>query len=388
MNKFLFHSSAVDLFRKRVYSNIYTIWDIKGDEKVINERLSNGDKVFYKGFEIKDQNTKQIIFLPSENVKDMPVKVKKTHEIVYSRKVYHIAKDVRSVKFPSDNSMGMRDWMDVWFPLEHTSPEDLMVAKFLIAASASNRAFTRICTGAGFGKDGAVDNLINITGKGRNVSTASPAKLFQLIGEGFTAFNEIGGFGGEKKDIFQDFFLNTGDASKTVYEHGTTGSDKTKSSADISEYGWCILHNVPEYYIGKGQLTFEQMFTPAVFDRVFPVLLRGGVKPKNNFMSPNVKFRQIVEEGMEDYKKWIGYFFWLKENIYKTECRFKLKDYDLTVPNRKEAGSRFWNSLTRIAVIVSLYANTQEEFDYWMDIIYERHKDYIKAVDDLGLLMG
>ena len=385
MNRYLFHSKAVDIFRKKVYSNILTIYDVKSDEKQISVFV-DGEKTNIQGFEFRDQETRKTFFVQSQHMNELPFKVLETETQVYARKVYHLVKRIKPGKPIVSDEMSVKEWIDSWFDLEHTSKEDLMVAKFLVASSATSRTFTRICTGAGFGKDGIVNNLIGITGKGKNVNTASPAKLFQLIGEGFTAFNEIAGFGGERKETMQNFFLVTGDSGATVYEHGTTGSDKTKSNADISEYGWTILHNLPEYYMNKGQLTFEQMFSHAVFDRVFPVLLEGGVKPKNDFMKVNIDFDRLVDDSLGEYKRWIGRYFHLKSILYKTKCRFVLKEYDLSVPGRKESGSRFWNNFNNIAVLVSLYAETQEEFDHWMDIIYDRHKKYITKVEELGLL--
>jgi len=385
MNRFLFHSDAVRLFRDKVYNNIYTIWDIRGDEKEIKE-VTDSESITHRGFEIKDQQTKRTLFLPSKHVDSMPIKIHDTTPVSYGRKVYHVVKKCNSVKIYANGDMSMREFVDSWFDLEHTSPEDLLLCKLLVVTAATNRSYFRICTGAGFGKDGVVNNLIEITGKGKNISTASPAKLFQLIDDGFTMFNELSGFGGEKLSTFQQFFLTTGEMGTNVYQHGTTGSDKTRSSADISDYGWIMAHNDPEYYISKGKPVFEQMFTSAVFNRVFPVYLRGTVADKHDFMSADKNFSKLVEEGMQDYKAWIGKFNWLKENMKKTKCKYQVKDYDFSVPGTDLGAARFWNNMNKLAITVSEYAKDEEEFHKIMDAVYERHKDYIKRITDLGFM--
>ena len=392
MDKYLFHSEAINLFRDKIYRDIYTKWDISGDEKRIKD-VSDG--AVYDGFEMKDRNTKKTLFLRSTFMKNgdkghitqiMPIKVIDTKKIVYGKKIYHLITQWKSVKFDASDYMPFRTFFDSWFPLEHTNEEDKLVAKFAVLASATARGFSRIVTGAGFGKDGMADNLINVVGKGRNVGSASPAKLFQLISDDFTVFNELAGFSGEKKDIMQKFFLETGDVSKNVYEHGTTGSDKTASQGDISNYGWCIFHNLPEYYVEKGQSTFEQMFTPAVFDRIFPLLLDGRVASDNSFINVNKDFKKMVDENITDYAEWIGCFYRIKRDINSVVLRYDLSRYDLSMKGRKEASSRFYNTFYRIAKLVQEYSKSDDEFYKIMDLIFDRHKKYIKKVQDMGLI--
>jgi hypothetical protein len=406
MDKYCFHSEAVSIFRDEIYSDIFTKWDISGEEKEIKEKLpetttedSNGNKktivptMPHKGFEIRDRKTKKTYFLESK-VGDtdqyitevMPIKIKQTKELVYGRKVYHLVTKWISVKFEPTSNMSFRDWFDVWFPLEHTSEDDKMVAKFCVLASAIGRGFSRLVTGAGFGKDGMANNLINVVGKGRNVSTASKAKLFQLISEDFTVFNEIGGLGGDNKVTMQDFFLQTGDVGNAVYEHSTTGSDKTSSQADITKYGWCIFHNLPEYYMDKGLECFEQMFSHAVFDRVFPLLLDGAVESKHSFMNVNIDFKRLVKESKNDYRHWIGCYYRMKEGFNNIQLKYKLDRYELQVEGRKESASRYYNTFYRLAKLVQEYSETEEEFYTIMDKIYARHKKYIGMVKELGLI--
>lgn len=393
MDKYLFHSNSVNLFRDKIYKDIYTIWDISSDEKRIKDSVDSS--IVYDGFEMKDRKTKKTLFLKSSYnlngqrrgiTNAMPIKVLNTKKIVYSRKIYHLITDWKSVKFEPSDEISFKNFFDSWFPIEHTNEDDKLVAKFLILASATSRSFSRIVTGAGFGKDGIADNLINITGKGRNVGTASPAKLFQLISDDFTVFNELAGFGGEKREIMQKFFLETGDASKNIYEHGTTGSDKTNSQADISNYGWCIFHNLPEYYIEKGQSTFEQMFTPAVFDRIFPVLLEGRVCSNNSFININKDFDKLVNDNIKSYANWIGKFYSIKDKMKKEFVKYKLDKYKLGADSREESSSRFYNSFYRIAKLVQMYNSDETQFYKIMDIIYDRHKKYIKKVTELGLI--
>lgn len=214
MDKRLFHSACVDLFRDRVYNNIYTINDIKSDEKVMRIKISDGVYDTYIGFEIPNNITKQTLFIPSKSSdgtpihESMPIKVKKTVPVVYGKRVFHYISEYTTLKFPQDDSMPMKEFIDNWFPLEHTSPDSIFVGKVAILASAVDRGFSRLVSKKGFGKDGIADNLLHLTNCGSNISEASNAKLYQLINSGFTVFNEVAGLGGELKQKFQRLFLD------------------------------------------------------------------------------------------------------------------------------------------------------------------------------------
>lgn len=381
-----FHSGTVQKFREKLFNNVFTKYDINSDEKRITETISDTEKHTYDGFEVKDSKTRKTYFVPSNWIEQMPIKIKNARKLVYSKKIYYLSEDVVSVKFPARDEMSFKQWFDVWFPLNHTNPSSVRIAKFCILASALDRGYSRLVSEKSFGKDGIVDNLIQLVGKGRNISNATAAKLFQLISEDFTAFNELAGFGGEKKAIFQQFFLEAGDANKTIYEHGSTGSDKTGNKADISKYGFVIMHNLPEYYFEKGMETFEQMFTHAVFDRFFPVLLEGQVESKHQFIGKNFDFESISEEATPFLKQWISKFYFMKETFTNMSNKYDISKYNLELDGRNEAASRWYNTFYRIAVLVSEYSDSESEFYEIMDSIYDANRKYVNKVMEMGLI--
>lgn len=386
----MFHKSAVTAFNNMVFKDVYKHYDIVSDEKTIKETdEKTGHDVVHSGFEIKDQESKKTYFVPSGYVSEMPIKIRASKKVIYSRKVYHLVTRADSILIKPEKTMSVKSFVDSWFPLNSTSNDDLLYAKLLILNSVINQDWSRLCTKQGFGKDQIVNNLISLSGLGRKVSKASVAKLGQLTEEGYTAFNEIAGFGGsgEKQEIFQDFFLTTSDGND-VYEHETTGSNKTKSSYDISDYGYNILHNVPEYYISNGKPVFEQMFTPAVFYRIMPFMLRGQLKGNDDFINTNLDWDEFVKEHFNSYKDWVAMLWWIKDNKSKFTATYDSSSYPLEAEPGEET-SRWGGTFNRLACLVSSYCEGDDAgFNYIMKGLYGRHKDYLEKVRSLGLIGG
>ncbi len=415
VDKQVFNSKALAIFKKKVFSGVYYKYNMSSDEKLLKCKVplknqkhfpnKNGGfktDIIIKGYELKDTRIKKTYLLPSEISvngkmvhisKQMPIKVKGSYEIYHNKKVYHYVppKFVASVNYPEDNTLSMKDFIDKWFDIEHTNPNDALVARFALLSSHIG-GFTRIVGDKGFGKDGWANTLINVSGMGNNISkVSSDAKFFQLIEDKYTVFNEISGFGGERKENIQNFMLGTGDVNTPEYNHSTTGNEKTGTKTSIVDYAWSVIHNPPEYYMNNGQLTFEQMFQPAIFDRLLVLKVEGRVLAKNSFQQPNLDFEKIVEDNLPFYKLFVGKLIWIRNNVWKIPLKYSIDKYDIkTNLGDGEASSRWWNTLTRIAQLVQEYANCfdnkEEKFYEVMDMVYDSHKRGIKEIEDLGIM--
>jgi len=388
MKEEMFQKDVAHYFHETTYTGIYRPYQISSDEKVIKEVVVNEDgkktDYIHQGFELFDKNSKLTYFVPSAYLEAMPFKINKTKQIVYARKVYHLVTDITSILMPSEDTMSTKEFVDAWFPLKHTSEKDKLIAKLLVLTNATQQSWCRIITKQAFGKDGIANNLMEICNFGRKVSKVSPAKLFQLIEDKYTIFNEIAGFTGDKLHTMEDFFYQTADGND-VYEHHTTGSHITRTKIDISRYGYTIFHNIPEYYIKKGKLTFEEMFSDAIFYRIFPVELEGQIETNHQFINFNKDIKKLVNQYRNEYIKWIKKFFWLRENLRFITVPYDLSKYTFEA-SPEEKTPRWLDVFTKIAKTVYSYAESKEEFYEILDLIYDRHKKYLNKVKSLNLI--
>jgi hypothetical protein len=359
---------------------VFHKFDIVGDERIFKNTITDEK---YQGFEVKDRESKKSYIILSEDVKKMPVKVLSAEKIIDGRRVFYIA-DVATVKFPEDDKLGMRRFIDLWFPLNHTHPKDLLLAKFVTLVPTITKAFTRVITKQSFGKDGLINTIIDLTTMGANITEASDAKLGTMIDLGFSVFNEISGYSGETRKILQRFFLATAETNINTYEHTTTGSDKTKSRYDISNYGYSVFHNVNDYYRTRGLPLFEEMFSKAVFYRIFPIQLQGQVDDKE-FIGYQYDVKSTVKENLDVYKQWIGYWYWLRNNFKYQTLNYDISKYQLIAEDNEKV-SRWISTFTNIAKVIQMYSLNEVEFYTLMDELYKRHRDYIKSVQEEGLI--
>lgn len=407
------NTKSITLFKNKVFSNIFRAYDISSDEKLLKckvpsfsrgyfKETANDDKVegvYLKGYELKDSHSKKTYLLPSKiKQKDgsykplmemMPLKIKDSWEVYHGKKVYHwvAPENIRSVNFPESTDMSLRDFIDSWFNIEHSNPDDAFVFK-IVALASHMGGFSRIIGDKGFGKDGWVNTLIGITGVGNNISKVkSDAKWIRLIDDKYTVFNEISGFGGERLEIAENFFLGTGDVNTPEYNHSTTGNESTGNKRDITGYSYFIMHNPPSYYMEKGKITFEQMFQPAVFDRFIPIKVTGRVSSKNSFQDPTIDFERVVGDNMDYYKNFIGRLIWVRNKGSLIKLKYSLDKYDLSYDGREETSSRWMNTWIRYGQLVQEYSDSEDEFYKLMDKIYSCHLDAKKEIKELGLMV-
>ncbi len=385
VNKLLMHSDSLTYLNDMVYKKVFHNNQLRGDEKVIAEGHDDETKTYYKGFELKDFTTKKVYFVKSDDVKDMPFVIDESNEVWYRGKVYHLVIKFKSVKITELNKMDMKDFVDILFPLNHTHSDDLLVAKLMILTNTISKSFFRISSINAFGKDGIANSIIQATGKGNNVSKATTAKLATLIDDWFTVFNEISGFQGEAKEQLQDFLLNTGDPKNNTYQHKSVGSDKTFPKYDTSQYGYTIIHNLPNHYFDKGQEYFDTMFTEPVFFRFMPVLLQGQVQDRD-FVNAQFNSVELVSINMDFYKNWVGKWIYLRNHWNEIVMPYDVDKYDLSY--KKDNGERWFTSFLQLAKLVYLYTgDNKDRFYEILDLVYQRNREYLKEVEKYGLFI-
>ncbi|MGM0641490.1 MAG: hypothetical protein ACQESN_08730 [Thermotogota bacterium] len=346
--------------------------------------IRDDNKVGYEGFELKDFKSKKVYFVPSEIIHQMPFKITQSKKIIFRGKVYHLVIGTDSKKMEADDTLDTKTLVDYIFPAKHTSSDDLLLCKLICILTATTKSFFRISTRQGFGKDAVANNIISLVGHGTNVGDASAAKLATLIDEWFTYFNEVSGYAGAERDELQKFFLRNGDPKNNTYQHKTTGSEVTYPVYDTSNYGFTVFYNLPSYYMNKGIPFFDTMFLDSVLYRIFPVLLKGQVNDPN-FVNAQYDARQIIIDNIEDYKKVVGKLIYLRDNLADEVVKFDLSKYNFKVSNNEEIGR--WNTqFINFAKIVQLYTDFKEkEFYKIMDLMYSRHKDYIKELEKYNI---
>lgn len=388
MNKDVFHYKCINYFFNKYYSNTIRLHEIRSDESVIKEIVGWKDnkpiKEDREGFSYKQEKDKKTLFILSDDVKYLPARVKHTRKMIHRGKVYHIIDEWDKRNIVPDNCMTVKEWIDSIAPLNHTNPSDFLSAKLVIATGTLTRQCNRIATKQGFGKDAIANQILNITNDGRSVTEVSNAKLMQLPEYNFTFFNELAGISSEAKYTLQRLFFDVGDYHTPWFENVTTGSEKTKTRVKINNYGITIFHNTPDYYITKGESTFEDLFTDAIFYRIIPFYFEGSINDKQ-FSNKNIDVKKVVEDNLIEYINFVKYFKYLKSIFNEIVLKYDISKYHL-ITQDNESNSRWSTGFHNIAKLVQEYSESEQEFYKLMDNIYKSHYKYIDLLKDNGYL--
>ena len=379
-DKRIMHSDTLKVIKREMYGRVFNRFDRRGEE--LSFSFENEE---FEGFCVLEQETGRTYFIDSADNDKFPLRVTSTRKIKMGRKILHYIDDFISFKGLACNKVSTKELIDNYFPLKSTHPDDLLIGKLFTFLATVTKSHTRILTKQGGGKDGMFNTIQGLTGYGFNVTEASDAKLAQSIERKFGLFNEIAGYSGAAITMLQRFFLATAATNVTEYEHTTTGSDKTRTNYDISYYGFNIAHNITEYYLTKGKPCFEQMFSPAVFYRIFPIELEGQIDDIK-FSSQKFNAQEVFENNKVEIVAWIGKWTWLRENFDSIPLRYDISKYNL-IADEGEKTSRWLDTFLKYATLVQEYTGTDEK-RFWeiMDLTYKRHKDYIDKIKGMGLI--
>lgn len=401
LDKLLFFDKAISEFYNQIFANVYMDYQLTSDEQVIKEMTPNG-YVVYEGFTLKDRRDNKTYFIPS-NYKDtdgiehrvkFPIKITKSKKVIWKNKIFYVA-DYVTTKFPESDKLPFHEFVDNWFNIIHHNEDDKFIAKIAVLTTMLTNSFCAISTPPSFGKDGIVSNIYNLTMFGRNMSGGSEAKVSQMLEDKHTTFNEVVGVNQSIRDVLYPFFKNVA-AGQKFYEHKTIGSGATKNRYEIGDYGFVVFFNEPEQALKDGNITWEEQYDYAVFDRIFPLGLTGTVSKDNQYSDVfGINWVEYVKKHKQEYIDFVSRFYYDLSTINTQKLSYPLTRYNIDYRDRKkgEDSIRWQNTFNNIGRIVSRYVESkyseddrEQEFYKIMDMIYDRNRSYISKVKELGLL--
>jgi len=345
--------------------NIFTLDNLVSKKKAI---VIGGDK--YYGYFL--EKGKRMYFCPSTKFESLPFRITKSTEVDYKTDVFDIITQVEPVTIPSVKVMEYRDIIEWFTKTQHTNKLHQLIYSILVTAAWIDRFNCRVSTEAGFGKDSVVDIVGALVDTTCNVYGASFAKLEYNLKNQFIVLNEMGNLKADDKANMQEFLLATG-AYRNIYTKRTRKSGGTQEQYDISKTSLMIIYNLPEYYRSKAQEYFDQMFTPAVINRFIPFVLEGQLTTKFQDLLDPIEILDKYEKTIRGIVATLQYY---KDN--------KPSTIDYEIPKIVKFNSkleRYERSFKVIMKYVSLYANTQEEFDKIVTELFKAYKKYEKLLE-------
>jgi len=343
----VFHNDCIQKFNNQLYSNIFSKENITSKHKAIQ---INGEK-FYGYFMEKDRVN---YFMLTEFLEKLPFKIKKLQETDYKGEVFNMIYDVKSINIPSEKRMSYRELVDIMPAFSHTNPLHFTLYKILAATGYTDRINARISTDAGFGKDSVVGIIQQLVDSTVNIYGATFAKLEYSLVNKLMILNEMGNLKAEEKFSMQEFLLATG-AYFNTYTKRTRKTATTQEQYDISRLSLLIFYNLPEYYVGKAQEYFDQIFTKAVIHRFIPFVFDGRLTTQ---FEKIINTDKIMNDNEDMYKDVIASLNYFRYNNV-TDIAYDIP----TEINFSDKLKRYERTFNVILKYVGEYAETQEEFN-------------------------
>ena len=153
-----------------------------------------------------------------------------------------------------------------------------------------------------------------------------------------------------------------------MFDNIRMGEGFTQEQYDISKLSLMIFYNLPEYYRGKAQEYFDQMFTKAVIHRFIPFYFQGRLTTK---FEKIVNVDKLVSENSQIYKDVIATLNYFRQNRVNTIAF----DIPASIVFTDQL-SRYGRTFNVILKYVSAYARTQEEFNALALELYDCYKKY------------
>lgn len=361
----IMHNDCIQKFNNKLYDKIFSMENITSKQKAITLKTKGKPNKYYGYFMEKDRVN---YFIPTKFFEKLPFKIVEEEEHDYKGEVFKFVTNVSSINIPAEKRMSFRELVDSMPAFTHSNPLHFTLYKIVAITSYIDRINARVSTHSGFGKDSVVEIIRQLVDSTINIYGATFAKLEYSLINKLMILNELGNLKNEEKFSMQEFLLATG-AYFNTYTKRTRKTNTTQEQYDISRLSLLIFYNLPEYYVGKAQEYFDQIFTGAVISRFIPFVFEGAITTK---FEKIIDTSKVMEENEDEYKKIIATLNYFRQNNI-IDIKFETPDDIKFVGDRLKRFSRTFNVILKY---VSEYTRTQEEFDAFSKELYGCYRAY------------
>ena len=359
--EFLLHNDAISAFNNELYANIFT------DENIISkQKCITVNKESLYGYFL--EKGKEMFFAITEYANMLPFKVVSTYETDYRGEVFKVITSVTPVTIPAEKRLEFKELAGIFNRFNHTNKLHQKLYTIAAITAYVDRVNFRVSTDAGFGKDSVANVIIQLVNSTVNLYGATFAKLEYVLRNKLIILNELGNLKKEELINMQEFLLAVG-AYFNVYTKRTRKTNTTQEQYDISKLSLMLFYNLPEYYTGKAQEYFDQMFTKAVINRFIPFVFEGRLTSSFEKM---LDIDGIMERNRQSYTNIIATLQYYRQHPV-TSIKWEV---DRSVINFPKHLMRYDRTFNTILKYVAEYSETQEEFDVLSKELFSCYKSY------------
>lgn len=374
----IWNTATLEEFSHLNFDSVLYPSNIVGTETYIKE-----DDNIVTGYEVrkrhKGQQVDTIYFVRSDDIPEMPLKIKSTRKILYAKKAYNLIIEADSMSITPDKIMNWRELIDYSGIPSHSNPIHYTLYKNkVLYGRTKKQVYYRTISESAFGKDKYKESVRLLLEHMSNLSDPTVSNLFYRAchNKDITICEMPDNT--KKEDFIKlcNMLIRIGDGTK-ILDNRARKTDGTVDSAQIGKLSVSFIHNIPSYYSDKGLNIFEEIFPYNVINRYYYNLYDGFLQA--SFPS-DTNYAAIAEKYSDFIKKWIKSAVWYEENWNKMTNLYP--DVPLSNYHFLEKEPRFKDHFIDFARCLSHYAKTQEEYVMLLDEEYKSHNEYRKLIGE------
>jgi len=373
MNSELLHYDTLEEFHKEHFKNLFTQEHIVGEERYIKELVQQGSDSTYEvdNFYVTLVKDNKKYLLRSDMVPKLPIKLT-AQTIKYGLKgdVYHYIEetDLISLKVRAEKTMSFKQMVDNLSLLKHSNRDHYKLLWFMELSQMMGRAYFRISTPPGFGKDSTVDVVGSLIGNTHTIeSNPTTAQLMKLTYSKHLGVNEVVGTPKAEWNRMQQYLLSVTAFKNKITRRSMNMSGTGGDTLDVSDHSISLMYNDVDCY-PKGTTYFDTMASAPIKDRLPSLRLHGVMKEDFNVLEGR-DVKRLALDNMTFYVALIRAFHYYKNNL-ESELHF------YKVPSLGQYAERWKTNLGRLIKIIDLYSESQEEFTRLVEVLFASIKDY------------
>lgn len=368
-------------FNQLNYDKMLTASNLLGNEQCI--KLSRDSLDFIDGFEAhklhKNSTVKKTYFVPTLYAQQMPILIipEALRKVRYQSKVYNLLTNATSIKITPERILSFRRLVDESGLTTHTKPDHYTTYKIIVLTARLGKLCARVVTESAFGKDKYIE-MVRLLMNGTTVLTdPTIAKLINRIQhDKFVVISEMPGvMSGEPFSQLCNAFITIGD-DRQVLDNRARATRGTTESAVISNKSVLFIHNPRKYYTDKGKQGFEDIYPYNVINRYFMVNLLGYTETR---FTENLDNMEYCNEFSSVLKDWVKSALWYEEHWHTLKNERGIDWERFNFPKHEE---RFKVNFERIALAVSHYAESDEEYLSMLKLLYNQHLELKYEIQD------
>ena len=371
----LLHNLCVAEFNRQFYKDLLTVEHLDSGELKLNKlSYPNGsvdDEANFWGFRFKKNGDKYLVTSKDKrgspiNVHDMlPILAKGCDKVAHSDTAYWMIDNIIPAGFTPRRVMSFKEYIDKLSDFSHTNDKHLKLLHMVAFTMLTQRAYFRICSPPGFGKDSAVDINRALIGDCTTIVSPTLAKLQFLSPYRWVAINEVSDVSKGDWRILSQYLLDAGSWKPEIPKHSRATSG-VGEFINLKNHSLSLFYNDIENY--PEDKYFDIVANDALQDRFPPLRLYGRFTEDFDQVKDS-EIKAFVKEHYEEYRELVYTFTYFKENRYADTHGYTTKIFN-------GFHQRWQRSIKALCTTIDLYSESPAEYDYWCEEIKNSIIDY------------